>query len=407
MRSLTRMISALALGATLALPMTAAAQGLFSAQITVNGTAITGYEIEQRKLLLQAFNTPGDLDKVAREQLLDEALKEQIFSRAGLQITAESLEAELTAFAARAELDLERFVEMLKQFGVDRDTFVTFVRRNVTWRDYIRSRYSDRVSVTDADVDAALSNSGGTGASIQVLLSEIILPAPPEFAEAAMEEAQNIAQIKSYDVFSSAAEQLSAAQSRGDGGRLSWTAIDNYPPAIGALLLELEPGDVTAPIPIENGIVLFQMRGVREVTEKLPTPVSLEYAALYLAGGKTEEGLRAAADVTARVDTCDDLYTVARDLAPEQLERSTLALSEIPQDVAIELAKLDVNEVSTNLTRADGQTLVYLMLCNRNFAAPEEIDREAVRAELLSQRLSGYADGLLENERASSTIVER
>lgn len=407
MRSLTRMISALALGATLALPMTAAAQGLFSAQITVNGTAITGYEIEQRKLLLQAFNTPGDLDKVAREQLLDEALKEQIFSRAGLQITAESLEAELTAFAARAELDLERFVEMLNQFGVDRDTFVTFVRRNVTWRDYIRSRYSDRVSVTDADVDAALSNSGGTGASIQVLLSEIILPAPPEFAEAAMEEAQNIAQIKSYDVFSSAAEQLSAAQSRGDGGRLSWTAIDNYPPAIGALLLELEPGDVTAPIPIENGIVLFQMRGVREVTEKLPTPVSLEYAALYLAGGKTEEGLRAAADVTARVDTCDDLYTVARDLAPEQLERSTLALSEIPQDVAIELAKLDVNEVSTNLTRADGQTLVYLMLCNRSFAAPEEIDREAVRAELLSQRLSGYADGLLENERASSTIVER
>ncbi|WIV51886.1 peptidylprolyl isomerase [Marivivens sp. LCG002] len=407
MRSLTRMISALALGATLALPMTAAAQGLFSAQITVNGTAITGYEIEQRKLLLQAFNTPGDLDKVAREQLLDEALKEQIFSRAGLQITAESLEAELTAFAGRAELDLERFVEMLSQFGVDRDTFVTFVRRNVTWRDYIRSRYSDRVSVTDADVDAALSTSGGTGASIQVLLSEIILPAPPEFAEAAMEEAQNIAQIKSFDVFSSAAEQLSAAQSRGDGGRLSWTAIDNYPPAIGALLLELEPGDVTAPIPIENGIVLFQMRGVREVTEKLPTPVSLEYAALYLAGGKTEEGLRAAADVTARVDTCDDLYTVARDLAPEQLERSTLALSEIPQDVAIELAKLDVNEVSTNLTRADGKTLVYLMLCNRNFAAPEEIDREAVRAELLSQRLSGYADGLLENERASSTIVER
>lgn len=407
MRSLTRMISALALGATLALPMTAAAQGLFSAQITVNGTAITGYEIEQRKLLLQAFNTPGDLDKVAREQLLDEALKEQIFSRAGLQITAESLEAELTAFAARAELDLERFVEMLNQFGVDRDTFVTFVRRNVTWRDYIRSRYSDRVSVTDADVDAALSTSGGTGASIQVLLSEIILPAPPEFAEAAMEEAQNIAQIKSFDVFSSAAEQLSAAQSRGDGGRLAWTAIDNYPPAIGALLLELEPGEVTAPIPIENGIVLFQMRGVREVTERLPTPVSLEYAALYLAGGKTEEGLRAAADVTARVDTCDDLYTVARDLAPEQLERSTFALSEIPQDVAIELAKLDVNEVSTNLTRADGQTLVYLMLCNRNFAAPEEIDREAVRAELLSQRLSGYADGLLENERASSTIVER
>ncbi len=407
MRSLTRMISALALGATLALPISANAQGMFSAQITVNGTAITGYEIEQRRLLLQAFNTPGDLEKIAREQLLDEALKEQIFSRVGLELSEEALNAELTDFAGRANLELDRFVEMLRGFGVDRETFVTFVRRNVSWRDYIRSRYSDRVSVSDADVDAAISGSGGTGASIQVLLSEIILAAPPELAEAAMAEAQKISQLKSVDIFSSAASQLSAAQSRGDGGRLAWTAIDNYPPAIGALLLELEPGDVTAPIPIENGIVLFQMRGVREVKEKLPVPASLEYAALYLAGGHSEAGLKAAAGVTARVDTCDDLYTVARDLAPEQLERSTLPLNEIPQDVAMELAKLDPNEVSINLTRAAGQTLVYLMLCKRDFGAPEDIDREAVRGELLSQRLSGYADGLLENERASSTIVER
>lgn len=407
MRSLTRMISALALGATLAFPMGAAAQGMFSAQITVNGTAITGYEIEQRRLLLEAFNTPGDLDKLARTQLLDETLKEQIVARVGMVLTEESLTAELTAFAGQANLELDRFVEMLGSFGVDRETFVTFVRRNVVWRDYIRSRYSDRVSVTDADIDAAISGSGGTGASIQVLLSEIILAAPPELAEAAMTEAKKISQLKSFDIFSSAASQLSAAQSRGDGGRLAWTAIDNYPAAIGALLLELEPGDVTAPIPIENGIVLFQMRGVREVKEKLPAPVALEYAALYLSGGHTEAGYKAAAEVTARVDTCDDLYTVARDLAPEQLERSTLAVNDIPQDVALELAKLDPNEVSTNLTRADGQTLVYLMLCNRDFGTPEDIDREAVRGELLSQRLSGYAEGLLENERASSTIVQK
>lgn len=405
MRSLTRLISVLTLGTALTLPVATFAQGLFSPQITVNGTAITGYEIEQRKLLLEAFNTPGDLDELAREQLLDETLKTQITDRSGLSLTSEGLEAELTAFAGRANTDLETFIATLAEAGVDRSTFENFVTSNVSWRDYIRNRYADRVTVSDADIDAAISGAGGTGASIQVLLSEIILAAPPEMAEAAMAEAEKIAQVTSYDVFSSAAEQLSAAQSRSSGGRLDWVAIDGYPPAIGALLLDLEPGEVTAPIPIENGIVLFQMRGVREVKETLPSAESIDFAALYLAGGRSEAGLKTAADISARVDTCDDLYTVARDFSPEQFQRETLAVSDIPKDIALELAKLDADEVSLNLTRAEGSTLVYLMLCNRNFGGGEEIDREAVRGQLLSQRLSGYADGLLENERASSTIV--
>ena len=46
--------------------------------------------------------------------------------------------------------------------------------------------------------------------------------------------------------------------------------------------------------------------------------------------------------------------------------RGSLPPADIPQDIAIELSKLDPGEVSTALTRSGGETLVFLMLCARN-----------------------------------------
>ena len=171
------------------------------------------------------------------------------------------------------------------------------------------------------------------------------------------------------------------------------------------MILGLGTGEVTAPIAIPNGIALFQLRGIREVPRAAEPPAALEYAAYYIAGGRSEAGLRAAEDVRNRVDTCDDLYGIAQDQPAEVLERDTRALSEIPQDVALELAKLDRGEVSTALTRSEGRTLVFLMLCERIPEGAEGIDRDAIRNQLVSQQLAGFADALIADQRAAASIV--
>ena len=80
---------------------------------------------------------------------------------------------------------------------------------------------------------------------------------------------------------------------------------------------------------------------------------------------------------------------------------------EIPQDVAYELAKLDRNEVSTALTRSNGQTLVFLMLCGRTPALAEDQDRESIRLQLRAQRLQSYAEGYLAQLKADARIIEQ
>ena len=311
----------------------------------------------------------------------------------------------MAMFAERADLDLDQFLAVLDQNGVERETFRDFVRVGVSWRDFVRSRYGSRVQISEAEIDQALGQSAGASTGIEVLLNEIIIPAPPPRAAQAQAQAEQIATLTSTAAFEAQARQVSALPSRTRGGRLDWLPISNYPPQLRSILLALGTGEVTAPIPITNGIALFQMRAVREVTQAAAAPAAIEYAAYYIAGGLSDQGLRRAAQVAANVDTCDDLYGIAQGQPEDVLQRDTLPPSDIPQDVAMRLAALDAGEVDYSLTRANGETLVFLMLCGRTPTLEGDVDRDAIRSQLISQRLAGYADALLADLQASATIT--
>jgi peptidyl-prolyl cis-trans isomerase SurA len=82
--------------------------------------------------------------------------------------------------------------------------------------------------------------------------------------------------------------------------------------------------------------------------------------------------------------------------------RTTSALAEVPNDIAMELARLDPGETSTALTRGDA--LVFLMLCHRRVFTDVEPSRDGVRQQLISQRVSQRADLYLQELRADAFI---
>ena len=384
------------------LPLQAQAQSRFDPVITVNGAAITTHEINQRARFLEFIRSP----EPAREQLVEDRLKMQAARRAGVNLNAAGLATGVEEFAGRANITGDELVQALRAQGIERETLEDYIRVNLTWREVIRARFGPRASISEAEIDRAIAQSGGQ-AGIEVLLNEIILPARPIRGEAARsrQQAERLSQLTSTSAFQAQARQLSVSQSRSRSGRLDWLNLSRLPAQLRGTILGLRPGEVTSPISIPNAIVLFQMRDIRETSAPAPEIAAVDYAALYLPGGRSDKTLAQAEKIKDRVDTCDDLYGIARKWPREQLERGSKQPAEIPQDVAMELAKLDAGEVSTSLTRSNGETLVFLMLCSRTSRFAEDASRGEIRNQLRSRRLAGYADGFIAQLRSEAVIT--
>ncbi len=390
---------AIGLGGTAAL-----AQNVFAPVARVNEALITEFEVQQRVRFLQVLNAPGATPSAALEALIEDRLRLQAARGVGLELSEEGLEEGLSEFAGRANLSTEEFITALEGAGIARETFRDFVAAQLTWRDLIRARFGNRIQITEADIDRAIDAASNSGSGIRVLLSELIMPAPPNQIEQVRARAAEIAQSQTEEEFSAYARRFSATGSRQAGGRLNWVELTSLPPTLRPLILGLAPGEVTTPLNIPNAIALFQLRDIEETGSPQREYAAIEYAAYYIDGGRSQASLTRANNIKNTVDVCDDLYGVAKGQPEQVLERGSLAPEEIPQDIAIELAKLDPGEISTNIVRADGNTLVLLMLCGRTPKQEDEISRESVRVELQQQRFGGFARAYLEDIRSDSVI---
>lgn len=381
----------------------ASAQG-FGPAIKVNDMVITKYELNQRIRMLKLFNTPGDVPQQSEDQLIDDRLRLQAAAELGITPSPEQIAEGMGEFAARANLTADQFLTALKQGGVAPETFRDFVRAGVAWRDLIGAKFGSKVQISEQQIDRAIATGGASGATVQVLMSEIFLP-----LEAGKEEETRAlaAQIRrgSAEAFARAAREHSSAPTAGAGGRVNWVPVSNLAPQLRSVILGLRPGQISEPVELDGQIALFLLRAVEETEDRALTYTAVEYAAYYMAGGRSDQTLAQAAKLKARVDTCDDLYGVAKGQPAEVLERGTKAPNEIPEDIALELAKLDAGEVSTNLTRSNGQTLVFLMMCGRSQDLSGAVSREGIALDIQNRRLGSFANGYLQQLRSEARII--
>lgn len=406
-RPLSSLLRALCLSVALTAPMmavphSAAAQAgsPFEAVLRINDSVITRYELEQRKLFLKLLRVPGDPEAEAMKGLTQDRLAVAEAKRFNLRLTPEQTAAGMEEFASRANLSTDEFVQALAQAGVERETFRDFASNGILWRELVRGRFVGSFTISDAEIDRAIT--GGTvNTAMQLLLSEIILPVEgdPEAQQALARQLR--AEISTEDGFAAAARRYSASPSAGRGGRLDWTPTSELPPQIVELVLALGPGQVSEPVTLPNAVAVFQLRDVTEDRTAEAPAVQLEYAQFLLPN--TPDVQAQAAALHARIDTCADLYAEARGLPADRLTVETQPVAAVPADVALLLAQLDPGEYSTALTR--GGARVFLMLCSRVPVVEGAINREAIREQLISRRLTMLAEAYLEELRSEAIIT--
>lgn len=392
---LKRQAAAIALGLALVTP--GLAQDLFTPRLYVNDRVITNYEVEQRALFLRVLRAPGNPEEEALKALTEDRLRQTEAERLDIALSEEALTQGLTEFASRANLSVEDFVAELAKAGIAAETFRDFVAAGILWREVVRARFVGQVPISENDIDRALEASARPRA-LQVLASELVIPAPEGQEDAALAQAQELSDSLSGEAaFAAAARRFSAAGTAGAGGRLDWLPLANLPAAIGQKILALDAGEVSDPISVPGAVVLFLLRDVAMDTKAEPISVSVEWAEFLVPDDAAE-----IARIRAEADECNDLYGQANGLPEDRLTVTKAGLETLPGDVALELARLDPGETSVALTRSGFRRL--LMLCGREQVLEPAPTRDQVREQVINQKLEGMAEGYLEELRAAAII---
>lgn len=382
--------------------------GPFSPVITVDGRAVTQFELDQRIRFLTLLRAPGDPAEEARTTLVNERLYEIAAQRAGITVSDEEVAEGMADFAGRSNLKLDQFLQAIRQGGISEESFRAFVRSGLLWRNVVRSRFGPLASqVDEADVER-VADFAPSSQNARVLLAELVLPATPETAAKSQALAERLQrEITSEVAFARAARQFSVSPTAGRGGKLEWIPLANLPPALAPVVLGLKPGQVSPPVPVQNALVLFQLRALDEVDGGLPTGVKVDYAVLSPASGDPAKALGAIQQIATRADTCDDLYGLVKGQPGLTLSRQTRTMAQVPRDIGLQLARLDAGERSIALSRDGGRSRVMVMLCRRIGAELEDTQKGEMRGALINRRLATYADNYLAELRAQAIISRK
>lgn len=393
-------VCALALAVQAFLSEPGHAQTRFAPAIQVGDTIVTSHQLNQRTRFLSLLNAPGDPRQLAKEQLINEELQLIAASEAGVTPSDDEVKAGMEEFASRANLSADQFIEALGQNGVGAETFRDFIGAGVAWRSFIRATFAESGREFPQDLIRRTFARTGTEGGLRVLVSEILLPATtPETAAASRVRAREVSALAGEEAFSKAARELSVAASASNGGALNWVALDSLPEEVRGTISRLTPGQVSAPVELENAIAVFLLRDVERVAAGTPSTLLIDYALFITDGDRTR-----AREIAEGVDVCDDLYGVAKGLPEERLIRETRAANELPADIRNALSALDENEVDTGLVRSGNAAV--LMLCERKAGLESAVDIDIVGNRLLNARLGAIAADYLANLRANTIVVD-
>jgi peptidyl-prolyl cis-trans isomerase SurA len=127
-------------------------------KIVVNKQAITSVDIARRVAFLRLQRTGGNLQKKAREQLIEESLKYQEALRIRAVVSKAQIDASYARFGKSNNLSVKQLNQVLNQAGVTPQHFKDFIRVQMSWPRVVQ----------------ALEGAGGETMSTQDLVSKML-----------------------------------------------------------------------------------------------------------------------------------------------------------------------------------------------------------------------------------------
>jgi peptidyl-prolyl cis-trans isomerase SurA len=146
----------------------------------VNNVPVTTYDIQRRAALLKLQNRKGNLNQLAGEEMIDQALRDAEVQRLGIRITDEQVDAAFKRFATSNKLSTTQMAGILQQAGITQDHFKGFIRSQMGWNQALSARFkSQGGTMSEQDVVRRMQQQGGNKPSAtEYMLQQVIFVVP-------------------------------------------------------------------------------------------------------------------------------------------------------------------------------------------------------------------------------------
>lgn len=203
------------------------------------------------------------LERQVLERLILIKLQSARASSTGVKISEEEVDGTIQNIARQNRVSVDQMREQLARDGMPFSEFRTSVRDELLVQ-RLRQRFAQsRVSVSDAEVDAALAQQAG--GNLQYHLAHILVALP----EGANAEQISLGQKKIDGIkglldrgemdFNAAAVRYSDSPNALEGGDLGWRAADQIPPGFANTIRAMQPGQVIGPLRGPSGFQLLKL----------------------------------------------------------------------------------------------------------------------------------------------------
>ena len=229
--------------------------------------------LEAVRTRLDESNTQAPPPHILARQVLDRLILSRIelqrAAEAGLQVDDELLDQSVADLAARNDLTLVEFRDILERDGYNYVKFRQEIRDELLISQ-VRQRYvNNRVTVSPRNVDnflATLEKQGGGDSEYRIGHILVAVPegaSPEEIANAEVRANDIYAELSDGADFAQAAVANSDGQQALQGGDLGWRKAAELPTIFSELVPDMSSGDISEPIRSPSGFHIIELTDLR------------------------------------------------------------------------------------------------------------------------------------------------
>lgn len=154
------------------------AQAASQVVAVVNKTAITNGDVARRVAFLRLQRRKGNLNQIAKEEMIEEALKRQEIARVGMSVSTAEVDAAYARFASGNKLSPQQMTQILGQAGVGVEHFKAYIAVSMSWPRLVNARFGSKNKLSNQDLVTRLLENKQKPVTTEYFLKQVIFVVP-------------------------------------------------------------------------------------------------------------------------------------------------------------------------------------------------------------------------------------